>query len=348
MAGPTFEHVVIDGDGPQDPHIKAVGDLDGDGRDELVVASSAGGPLVWYDLATLAKHEICPAGEWSCDAEVVDMNGDGAPDVLISEWYGQNEIEWFENPGSAPEEGPWEKRVIGPPRAHDVCVGDLDADGQIEIVTRDQGDNGDIIHVYKRGGEDWQRRQIPCPTGEGLALAQIAGGERLDIVIGGLWYEAPADPLEGEWAEHRFTEWPGDAVVRPADMNGDGRVDVVLTRSEGPHRVAWFEAPADPRRPGWEEHLIGDDVDYAHSLRICDLSGDGSLDVVTAEMHQSDRRRVLVYLNGGDSLSWQRRVLAESGSHNICIADLGERGRAIVGANWSGPHQPIEMWLVTG
>ncbi len=346
MAGPSFEHVVIDEDGPQDPHAKAVGDLDGDGQDELIVASSAGGPLVWYDLETFEKHVIHPAGQWSCDAKVVDMDGDGAPDVLISWWYDRNEIEWFRNPDAGPASGPWPEHVIGPPRAHDIRVGDLDGDGQLEIVTRDQGDNGDVIRVYKRAGQDWQRRDISCPTGEGLALGRIAGSGRLDIVIGGLWYEAPADPLEAEWAEHRFAEWPGDAVVRTADMNGDGRADVVLTRSEGPHRVSWFEAPEDPRRPGWEEHLIGDDVDYAHSLGVCDLTGDGLLDVVTAEMHQSERRRVLVYLNGGDSLSWECHVLAETGSHNVCIADLGERGRAVAGANWSGPHQPVEMWVV--
>ncbi|KPK66107.1 MAG: hypothetical protein AMK73_01055 [Planctomycetes bacterium SM23_32] len=346
MAAPGFEHVIIDEGGPRDPHAKAAGDLNGDGRDEFVAASSAGGPLVWYDLETLEKQEICSAGEWSCDAKVVDMDGDGAADVLISEWYGRNEIEWFKNPGAGADAGPWERHVIGPPRAHDICIGDLDFDGQREIVTRDQGEQGDSIRVYKRVGEGWEQRVIPCPAGEGLAIGDVAGNARLDIVIGGLWYEAPDDILGGEWAEHVLADWPGDAVVRVANMSGNGRRDVVMTRSEGPHRVSWFEAPRDPRRAGWPEHVVGDGVDFAHSLVVCDLTGDGTLDVVTAEMHQSERRRVLVYLNRGDSLSWERHVLAETGSHNVCVADLAGRGKAIVGANWSGPHQPVEMWLV--
>jgi hypothetical protein len=341
-----FEHVIIDEDGPKDPHAKAVGDVNGDGRDEFVVASSDGGPLVWYDLETLEKHVICPAGKWSCDAKVVDMDGDGAPDVVVSDWYGRNEIQWFKNPGPGGDAGPWDRHVIGPPRAHDICVGDLDFDGRLEIVTRDQGEKGDAIRVYKRVGDGWQERLIPCPTGEGLAIGDVAGNARLDIAIGGRWYETPDDLLEGEWAEHPFADWPADAVVRVAHLSGNGRPDVALTRSEGPHRVSWFEAPPDPRRPDWPEHVVGDDVDFAHSLVVCDLTGDGTLDIVTAEMHQSERRRVLVYLNGGDGLSWQRRVLAETGSHNVCVAGLGERGKAIVGANWSGPHQPVEMWLV--
>ncbi len=40
-----FEHIIIDADGPENPHIKTVGDINGDGIAEVVVASSNGGPL---------------------------------------------------------------------------------------------------------------------------------------------------------------------------------------------------------------------------------------------------------------------------------------------------------------
>jgi hypothetical protein len=40
--------------------------------------------------------------------------------------------------------------------------------------------------------------------------------------------------MVGDFAEHVFAaDWPGDAMVRCADMSGRGRVDVVLARSEG-------------------------------------------------------------------------------------------------------------------
>jgi hypothetical protein len=86
-------------------------------------------------------------------------------------------------------------------------------------------------------------------------------------------------------------------------------------------------------------------VDFAHSLQICDLNGNGLPDIVTAEMHQSRRRRVIVYLNCGND-EWERLILAETGSHNMCIADLDGSGvPAIVGANWSGDFQPVEAWI---
>jgi len=345
---PHFAHRIIDPEPPHDPHIKATGDIDGDGHPDLVVASSGGGPLVWYRNPGWSKHVIAPAGTWSCYAEIVDMDGDGDGDVLISEWYTHDRLEWYENPRPRgdPAKDPWRHHVIGSPRAHDICASDLDGDGQLEIATRQQDGAGDEIILWKRAGDRaWAKRSLPCPAGEGLTTGSIAGTRRLDLVIGGRWYEAPADIMAGDWQEHVFADWPADAVVRLADINGDGRLDVVLTRSEGHHRLSWFEAPVDPRHGPWSEHVVDDATDYAHSLVLCDVDGDGRLDIVTAEMHQSSRKRVMVYLGGTAGAKWTRQVVAETGSHNVCVARLAGTGRCVlIGANWSGEHQPLELW----
>lgn len=151
--------------------------------------------------------------------------------------------------------------------------------------------------------------------------------------------------MTGAWAEHVFAEWPVDAAVQVGDMNGDGLADVVLARSEGPHRLSWFERPADPRSGAWAEHVVDDSADFAHGLMLQDLTGDGRLDIVTAEMHQSPRKRVLAFLSQKDGQKWTREVAADTGSHNVCVLRLADTGRLpIVGANWSGPHQPLELW----
>ena len=144
-------------------------------------------------------------------------------------------------------------------------------------------------------------------------------------------------------------DWHRDAVVKMADMNKDGRLDVVLTRSEGPYRISWFEIPEDPGKDEWVEHVIDDSIDFAHSLVVYDMDGDGDLDVVTAEMHQSSRKRVIVYFNEGSAVKWRREVLATTGSHNLCVADVdGDGNPDVVGANWSGDYQPVEMWRNLG
>jgi hypothetical protein len=231
-----FEHVIVDADTPPDPHIKAMGDVGGNGLADIVIPSSKGGPLVWYEAPGWQRYEIAPTGRWSCEAQVVDMDGDGDGDILISEWYNENRLEWYENPlpEGNPRQDPWKRHIIGEPRAHNIEVADLDGDGRMEITTRDQGQNGGKILVWKRADGGWRHREIPCPLGEGLNTADVDGDGRPEIVIGGRWYETPADVMVGDFAEHVFAaDWPGDAMVRCADMSGRGRVDVVLARSEG-------------------------------------------------------------------------------------------------------------------
>jgi len=347
----NFKHLIIDPEGPKNPHIKAVGDIDGDGFADVVVASSNGGPLVWHEYPNWEKHVIAPSGSWSCYAQVVDMDGDGDFDIVISEWYTHNRMEWYENPSTEgnPGTGLWKRHIIGSPRAHDIEVGDIDGDGRLEIVTRSQGKEGNAIIIWKQiDATSWTKRVIDCPAGEGLAIGDINGDGKLDIVIGGRWYEAPEDILQEPWKAHVFADWTPDAVVRVTDMNKDGRSDVVLTRSEGHHKLSWFEAPPDPKSPEWKEHVVDDSVDFAHSLVVCDMNNDGEPDIVTAEMHQSPRKRVMAYFNEGNATKWRRQVIAVTGSHNLCVADIGNNGALdIIGANWSGDYQPVEMWKQT-
>ena len=143
-----FDHIIIDTNGPRDPHTKCVGDINGDGLIDVLAASSKGGPLVWYEYPNWTKHIIASSGRWSTDAEVGDVDGDGDQDVIISDWYLNNRIEWYENPGrvSRPVNDHWTLHVIGSPRAHDIEIGDLDGDGDLDVMTRQQGDagNGDV------------------------------------------------------------------------------------------------------------------------------------------------------------------------------------------------------------
>jgi hypothetical protein len=93
--------------------------------------------------------------------------------------------------------------------------------------------------------------------------------------------------------------------------------------------------------------VIDADIEaVTHSLGVADLDLDGDLDVITAEMHQSaNPDEVRVYRNGGGGLSWEVQVIAETGSHNTLLTDIGLDGDFdIVGANWSGAYQPVELW----
>jgi hypothetical protein len=113
------------------------------------------------------------------------------------------------------------------------------------------------------------------------------------------------------------------------------------------HRLSWFEAPADPKQAGWAEHVIVERIEcVVHGLATGDFNGDGAIDIASSEMHQGDDPdEVVVFINRNAGAAWDKQVLSTKGSHCIQAGDIGSDGDVdLMGANWSGPYQPVEIW----
>ncbi|MHC4166433.1 MAG: FG-GAP repeat domain-containing protein [Planctomycetota bacterium] len=345
-----FDHVIVDREGPKDPWAKILGDIDGDGFADIVIGGRRG-PLVWYSYPNWSKALITEGGYKTVDGELGDVDGDGDLDVVMGGLF------WYENPrpDGDPAGGAWKTHRVANHPTHDIELGDLDGDGDLDIVTRDQSEfghkAGNRIHLWRQEqGGKWTGKVVNCPHGEAIALGDIDKDGDPDIVIGGIWFENTRDIVNGPWNAHEFGKWHPSATVQVADINGDSRPDVVLSPSElkgQTYRLSWFEAPADPKKENWRERVIADPIECViHGLVTADINGDGATDVVSSEMHQgADPDEVAVFINDGTGSSWTKQVISKKGSHYIRVTDIGNDGDMdIVGANWSGPYQPIEMW----
>jgi len=341
-AAADFELVLVDQSGPVDPWGKAIGDLDGDGLPELLVAGN-GGDLVAYHPPDFAIETIVDGGSFSTDLEVAQVDGSGGPDLVV---VAAGELRWYEAPGWTPH--PIDGRTL-----HDVEVADFDHDGDVDLVARNQDASGDALHFYRQDAPNvWVHSSIAVPAGEGLTTADVDRDGYVDVIINAIWYENPGSlPPAGTWMAHVYsTTWTWNAsFVAVGDINGDGRVDVVLSPSEsagGTYRISWFEAPVDPTQ-AWAEHPIADPVESVHHfVGAADLDNDGDLDLAAAEMHPgSDPDEVKVYWNAGSGSGWQKQVLSANGSHSMRLADVdGDGDVDLFGANWSGTSQPVELW----
>jgi hypothetical protein len=351
----TFTHVTVDASGPLDPWGKAIGDINGDGKIDLVVGGYTSGGLVWYENPSWIKHTVSTRAGFRTDHQVRDIDRDGRNDIvsLGADASGSPVLEWFKNPGST---GTWTATIIAQQTLHDVEVADLDGDGKFDCVARDQqvfgSGHGDVIYVYiQKTPASWTAISFPCANGEGLKVADINRDGKPDIIINGTWFENLGNGTA--WAAHSYTSTytHPSVTVDVADINGDGRVDIVLAPAEtigGTYRISWFEAPATPSQSGWTEHIIENNVETDHhSIGTGDFNNDGLMDIATAAQHTgASPQQVEVLLNGGGGLTWKKVVLATTGSHNMHIADFDNDGDLdIFGANWEG--RQVDLWVNT-
>ena len=357
-----FRHIVIDANFAGSD-CKGAADIKGDGYLDIVAATAH--ELMWYEYPTWAKHIIAYGTNFTTDMQLADINGDGAPDVIVPDGP-LGKLAWYENPrghGGDPATDLWIRHAIGEQGtwAHDVEVGDVDGDGKLDVVTRkgNAHEPGVTILWLQKDPDSWTRVELPTIVcGEGTALADINGDGCLDIVQNGYWLECPkADPVHGTWVEHDIDRnWPDMVGVTIYDMNGDGRPDVLLSPAESKGRLSWYEAPPDPVQGKWIEHVIDPDVEFIHTFKVADMNNDGHPDVVTAEMLASgyhpevtSHAQVSVYLNEGDSLHWKHQIVATTGGHNLRVADIDKDGAIdIISSNWESPqykYHPLEIWM---
>ncbi|MCG5055155.1 MAG: VCBS repeat-containing protein [Myxococcales bacterium] len=354
-AGPLrFRSVVVDAKFHGD--CKAVGDLDGDGRPDLVVGGKGG--LAFFTAPRDAakgrwvRHEIAKATiEFTTDMQLGDVDRDGDLDVLVPDGDKGNNVLWFENPQKETKpggKGTWLRHEIGANGdwAHDLEVADLDGDGKLDVVVR----QGRTTIFFQDQPDSWQKLSIETKGRGGTAIADLDGDGRPDLVQNGYWLRNPGARAK-VWARHEIAPgWPEDVGVTVGDVNRDGRLDVLLSPAEVQGRLAWYEASytfPKSRDAAWTEHVIAKDVAFVHTFKLEDMNDDGALDVVFAEMAQAPKKRVGILYSRKNGQAFDLQVLSTRGSHNVRVADFDGNGRPdVAGANWQGP--PVEAWMNEG
>ncbi len=335
----TFARTLIDAS-DTGADVKGVADIDGDGDNDVVAGDDSGLPLVWYENPSWTRRVIDSRSVFTTDLELGDVDRDGDVDVIVPDAAAGTML-WYANPRIGG--GSWLGRTIGAAFAHDVQVGDQDGDGDLDVAVR--GPGGPTVLFVQASTTSWGRRVLPAPDGEGLGYGDLDGDGDLDIAQNGWWLEAPANPLTGAWVDHTLTgTWPALVAAEVADVDRDGRNDIVLAASEGGGRLSWYRAPADPRTGTWTEHVVDDSVGYVHQFVVADIDRDGRSDIAFAEMAASPTKRIGWFENDGGGTSWTLRVFAATGSHNIRVADMDrDLDLDVVGANHDGTS-PLELW----
>ncbi len=296
----------------------ALGDLDGDGRDDLAVVtyhSNSFPPYEdWHDYVYFndaGTLQAMPAWQsvdsrHSSDVAIGDIDGDGRNDLVVVRGgtaYDPSVVYYGSAGGLATNAG-WQSP--GNVWGVGMALADIDGDGDLDLATGNQGSSQNDayrpLQLFLNDGDGlaampgWESAEASIQNS--VALGDLDGDGDLDLAAA-KWVNFESAAYANEGATFASTPYwtsgstEGDRGVAIADFDGDGDRDILL----GQEVLRLYANDGNGGfAPGWEST----DPDSGHqALAVADVNGDGLPDVADIDF---SRGKVWLYLSRDGAL----------------------------------------------
>lgn len=283
------------------PNDMAVGDFNGDGNLDLVVANTET-PYLTILLGD-GKGGFAPSPHSPFDTHsyphvhgvaVGDFKGDGKLDVVTDSW-GHNQILMFLGDGKGNLVLPGQSFATGKRPYERLRSADFNKDGKPDVVTTDLDQNAVSILLGDGRGGLRDAPGSPFPAGAApwaVAIDDMNNDGNLDLAIIPYAPEVPdakdvgVTVLLGD-GTGRFSKMPGSPLslagcegpdrIATGDINGDGFRDIVVTCAQN-NKLMIFLGSKDGSFQTFTRHV---QTGWG-GLAIADLQGRGKGDIVVS------------------------------------------------------------------
>ncbi len=300
----------------------AVGDLDGDGDQDLVLANLAdANTLLWNEGDLRFRAE--PLGEGGVRGlTIVDVEGDGLLDIVGTRQF--DKPVWWRNAGA----GHFEETTL--PGVHNWFYAhtwaDLDGDGDLDLVAASYD-----TEIQKR---------------EGLIFQYRGGG------VGVFVYERRG----AIYHAYRLSDQADALAIALPDLNGDGRRDIWVASDFNRPDYAWTQGAAISE---WTPFVLPERIsENPMSLDLGDVDNNGMAELFATDMKPVRKdeatmaqwlpamRRLTKPLTSADP-QYAENMLLVRGADGRWRNEAYERRIDSTGWSWSGVFGDLDQdgWL---
>ena len=328
------------------PNAYAAADLNADGFPDLYMPESES-TIYWGSqdgYAPIRKSVI--GGKQAMSGQAADFNRDGYLDLALSEWVAGEEgagLYWGGPTGFSASNRFVFK--IGSIRFH--AIADLNRDGWPDVIFPTT--SGEVVIFWNgaNGFDNARKQSLPCAAAVSVEVADLNGDGHLDLIVANLWDKNPApgkprsfggsaeaDTLiywgsAGGYSAGRRQVLPsvGNEDITVADLNQDGRLDLVLTSyhagstRNAPSRIYWNAAQGfDPA------NVTLLPTHSASGAMIADFNRDEWKDIlITCHSYEGNHRNdSFLYWGSPSGYAADRKSLLYGlGPHLMNVADIG-------------------------